>query len=257
MYTALVTLQIIAMIFSFVCVAVLLIQKGSEVTKLILVGCLCSFVQNAGYLLEMLSNNLDEVMISIRLEYVGGAFLSTMSMLFVFRYCRVNFIPWLKYTILGIDALVLASVWCYEFVPIYYTNVAFVYSGVFPHVVLSKGFLYIIFSVMLYCELIAGLVVAAVFAIRTTDPNMKKNYWLLVISNTVPLFFYIAGVVNLIDGYDPGPLGGSVGIMIFCANLIFRRVFDVVETAHENILMELEDAIVVLDYRRGFQEESV
>ncbi len=256
MYTALVTLQIIAMIFSFVCVAVLLIQKGSEVTKLILVGCLCSFVQNAGYLLEMLSNNLDEVMISIRLEYVGGAFISTMSMLFVFRYCRVNFIPWLKYAILGVDALVLASVWCYEFVPFYYTNVAFVYSGVFPHVVLSKGFLYIMFSVMLYCELIAGLVVAAVFAIRTSDPNMKKNYRLLVISNTVPLFFYIAGVCDMIDGYDPGPLGGAVGILIFCANLIFRRVFDVVETAHENILMELDDAIVVLDYRRGFQEAN-
>ena len=129
MYTALVTLQIIAMIFSFACVAVLLIQKGSEVTKLILVGCLCSFVQNAGYLLEMLSNNLDEVMIAIRLEYVGGAFISTMSMLFVFRYCRVKFIPWLKYTILVIDAIVLASVWCYKFVPIYYSSVAFVYSG--------------------------------------------------------------------------------------------------------------------------------
>ena len=256
MYTFLLILQIIAVVFSFLCVVVLLMQKGSEVTKLILVGCLCAFVQNAGYLLEMRSRNLDEVMIAIRLEYIGTAFIATMSMLFVFRYCRVVFIGWLKYTVLVIAVLVLACVWSYEHVPFYYSAVEFVSTGVFPHVVLHKGFMYIVFMVTIYSEIIAGLVVASVFAIRTTDPNMKRNYRLLIVSNAVPLIFYIAGVCNMIDGYDPAPIGGAIGILIFCANLIFRRVFDVVETAHENILMDLDDAIVVLDYRKGFQEAN-
>ena len=256
MYTLLLTLQIIAVAFSFMCAAVLLMQKGTEVTKLILVGCLCTFVQNAGYLLEMRSTNLDEVMIAIRLEYIGTAFIATMSMLFVFRYCRVAFISWVKYTLLIIDVLVLTCVWCYEYVPFYYSGVSFVSTGVFPHVVLQKGFLYIVFMVTIYSEIIAGLVVSSVFAIRTTDPNMKRNYRFLIFSNAVPLLFYIAGVCNMIDGYDPAPIGGAVGILIFCANLIFRRVFDVVETAHENILMDLDDAIVVLDYRKGFQEAN-
>ena len=256
MYSALLTLQIIAVIFSFACAAVLLVQKGSEVTKLILVGCLCAFIQNAGYLLEMMSSNLDEVMIAIRLEYIGTAFIATMSMLFVFKFCRFEVVKWIRWAILIIDVAVLLCVWCYEYVPFYYTSAAFVYSGVFPHVVLGKGFLYIIFMVTIYSELIAGLVAASVMAMRTTDPNMKKNYRLLLISNAAPLVFYIAGVVNMIDGYDSAPIGGAVGILIFCANLIFRRVFDVVETAHENILMELDDAIVVLDYRRGFQEAN-
>lgn len=256
MYTVLLTLQIIATIFTLACAAVLLIQKGSETTKLILVGCLCAFVQNAGYLLEMMSRNLDEVMISIRLEYIGTAFISTMSMLFVFKYCRVEILKWLKITILLIDVAVLVCVWCYEFVPFYYSGVSFSYNGVFPHVILQKGFLYIVFMVMIYSELIAGVVVSSVFAMRTSDPNMKKNFRLLIISNLAPLGFYIAGVCNMIDGYDPAPLGGAFGILIFCANLIFRRVFDVVETAHENILMDLDDAIVVLDYRRGFQEAN-
>ncbi len=256
MYTLLLTLQIIAVVFSFACAAVMLIQKGTEVTKLILVGCLCTLLQNAGYLLEMRSVNLDEVMIAIRLEYLGTSFIATMSMLFVFRYCRVKIVPWLRYIVLGIDIAVLVCVWCYEYVPFYYSGVAFVQTGVFPHVVLSKGFLYIIFMVTVYAEIIAGVVVSSVFAIRTTDPNMKKNFRLLIASNAVPLVFYIAGVCNMIDGYDSAPIGGAVGILIFCANLIFRRVFDVIETAHENILMDLDDAVVVLDYRKGFQEAN-
>ena len=256
MYSALLTLQIIAVIFSFACAAVLLIQKGTEVTKLMLVVCLCAFIQNAGYLLEMTSSNFDEVMIAIRLEYIGTAFIVTMSMLFVFKYCRVKVVTWLKAVLLGIDAAVLLCVWCYDFVPFYYSSAGFVYSGVFPHAMLGKGFLYLIFMVTVYAELIAGVVVAAVFALRTTDPNMKRNYRLLIISNALPLALYITGVCNMVDGYDPAPIGGAIGIMVFCTNLIFRRVFDVVETAHENILMDLDDAIVVLDYRRGFQEAN-
>ncbi len=256
MYTILLTIQVIAVIFSFACAAVLLIQKGTEVTKLILVGCLCAFIQNAGYLLEMMSTNLDEVMIAIRLEYIGTAFIATMSMLFVFMYCRIKIIPWLKASLLVLDALVLICVWCYEYVPFYYTRTSFVYTGVFPHVVLGKGFLYIAFMVTIYAELIAGVVCAGVCALRTTDPNMKINFRLLIVSNAAPLVLYIIGVCGMIDGYDPAPLGGAVGLLIFCGNLIFRRVFDVVETAHENILMDLDDAIVVLDYRRGFQEAN-
>ena len=256
MYNVLLTLQIIAVLFCLLSAAVLIIQKGTEVTKLIMVGCFCAFIQNAGYLLEMRSNNLDEVMIALKLEYIGTAFIATMSMLFVFRYCRVMVVRWIKIAILVVDVLVLASVWCYEYVPFYYSGVAFVYSGVFPHVVLTKGFLYIIFMVTIYAELVGGVVVAAVFAIRTCDPNMKINYRLLIVSNAVPLLFYIAGVCDMFEGYDPAPLGGAVGILIFCANLIFRRVFDVVETAHESILTDLEDAIVVLDYRRGYQEAN-
>lgn len=256
MYTALLTLQIIAVIFSFACAAVLLLQKGTEVTKLILVVCLCAFIQNAGYLLEMMSSNLDEVMIAIRLEYIGTAFVVTMAMLFVFMYCRITILPWMKAALLSLDVIVLVCVWCYEYVPFYYTNAGFVYSGAFPHAMLGKGFLYIVFMVSIYAELIAGVVVAAVCALRTTDPNMRTNFSLLIVSNAVPLILYIVGVCGMIEGYDPAPLGGAVGIMVFCATLIFRRVFDVVETAHENILMELDDAIVVLDYRRGFQEAN-
>jgi len=256
MYTLLLTFQIIAVIFSFACAAVLLIQKGTEVTKLILVGCLCAFVQNAGYLLEMRSTNLDEVMIALRFEYIGTSFIATMSMLFVFKYCRVTILPWIKYTLLGIDAAVLLCVWCYEQVPLYYTGVSFVYTGTFPHVVLAKGVLYIVFMVTVYSEIIAGIVVSAVFAIKTTDSNMRNNFRLLIVSNAIPLLFYIAGVCNMFDGYDPTPIGGAIGILLFCANLIFRRVFDVVETAHQNILMDLEDAVVILDYRKGFQEAN-
>ena len=256
MYNVLLGLQIFAMILSFVCVALLLAQRSSVQTKLVLVICLCSFVQNGGYLLELKSRTLSEAMMAIRVEYIGTSFLVTLLMIFVFRYCRVNFIEPIKGVIFLIDIVVLVCVWCYEYVPLYYKSVEFVNTGVVPHVVLSKGILYILFSVILYCEFVISAVIALVSGLKADDANMKKNYFLLFLCCIVPCIFYIAGVVNFIDGYDPAPLGSAAGIIIFGWAVIARRVFDVVETAHESILMELDDAIIVLDYKRGFQEAN-
>lgn len=256
MYSVLLCLQVFAMIISFVCVVLLILQKSSETTKLMLVTCLCCFIQNAGYFLEMRSTSVVEAMMAVRVEYIGTSFILTMLMTFVFKYCKVKLMEWLKNALIIVDVLVLVCVWLYEYIPVYYTSVEFVDSGVMPHIVLGKGLLYIFYSVLLYGQFITSSVIALVAAFRTDDPNMKKNYFLLFLCCFTPILFYVSGIVGLIDGYDPAPLGGAVGIIIFGLAIIVRRVFDVVETAHENILMDLDDAIVILDYRRGFQEAN-
>jgi len=256
MYSVLLIMQILAVILSFVSVALLVMQKSSTPSKLMLITCLCSFIQNCGYFLEMRSQNLSEVMTAVKIEYVGGSFIMTLLMVFVFQYCHVRLSKTLRNILVTVDIIVLVSVWCWEYIPIYYTGAQFVDSGVMPHVILQKSFLYIVFSVLIYVQFVASSVVSLVTAFRTDDPNMRKNYWLLFFSCAVPCLFYISGIVNFIDGYDPAPIGGAVGIIIFAYAIISRRVFDVVETAHENILMELNDAIVILDSRRGYQEAN-
>lgn len=256
MYNLLLILQIGAIILSFACVGTLLVQKSTSLSRLMFVVCLCIFMQNAGYYLEMRASNLAEAMYAIKAEYIGAAFVSTMLMIFTFRYCRVTLFNWFRNFLIGLDIFVLICVWGNEYIHLYYKNVEFVASGIMPHVVSEKGLLYVFFSVCMFGEILLSAIVSLMASIRSEDSYIKKNYILLFLSCVVPCAFYIGSIVNIIDGYDPAPFGGAVGIIIFAVAIIFRRVFDVVETAHENILMELDDAIVVLDYRRGFQEAN-
>lgn len=256
MYSILLILQILAIIFSFVCVALLIAQKSSTAQKIMLVACLACLIQNCGYFMEMQARSAREAMMAVKIEYIGGAFILTMLMIFIFKYCRVKILAPIMYFVVSLDVLVLVSVWCADYIPIYYTSIDFVETGVMPHLVLGKGVLYIVFAVVMYFEFIAGAVVALMSAFRTQDSNMKKNYWLLFFTCVVPCLFYMAGALNLLEGYDSAPIGGAAGVMIFGFAVIVRRVFDIVETAHENILKELDDAIIILDYRKGFQEAN-
>lgn len=249
-------IQIAAVLLTFACIVLLMTQQNTGIAKLMLLTCICSFIQNAGYLLEMRSTNIYEAMMAIRFEYIGTAFIITGMSIFAFTYCKLRISPILKWILFGLGVVVLVCVWAYDVIPIYYTKVSFVDSGVMPHVEISKGFLYIIYAAAIYLEFMVCIVVALIATFKTTDANMRKNYTILSISCIIPLLFHLSGLIDVIPGYDPAPLGGAVGVVIFVSAIAFRHVFDVVETAHESIFAGLDEAVVILDYQGGFQEAN-
>ena len=256
MYNVLFGIQIAAVFLSFACIVIIMIQKNSAIAKYIMLTCICAFIQNTGYLMEMRSNNLDEAMMAVRFEYIGGSLILSAMMIFVFRYCKIELFDVFKWSLLAIDVAVLISVWAYEYTPLYYSGVSFADSGVMPHIVLSKGPLYIIFVVVMYLQFLASVAVSLIAYNRSSDVNMRKNYMILAIACAFPMLFHLTSAIGLIEGYDPAPLGGAVGVVIFVAGIAFRHMFDIVEMAHESILMELDEAVVILDYRYGFQEAN-
>ncbi len=256
MFNFLLCVQIIAFLAGLISVFLIASQNNTTLAKIMLLTCACSMIQNAGYLMEMTSNNISEAMIAVRFEYIGSAYIATWLFIFVFRYCRIRLPKWVIAAMISLDSLVLVCVWSYEHTNLYYTSTKFEYSGLFPHVVLGKGVLYVIFAIVLYIQLLVSAVVTMVSVLRTPDKVMKRNYLLLFFSSIIPILFHMLGVSGLVGAYDPAPVGGAIGIMIFAYAIILRNVFDIVEIAHENIMLNMQDAVVVLDYRNGFLEAN-
>lgn len=256
MYHALIVIQIIAILICFACVILLTLQKDTQLAKLMLMIVICGFVQNAGYLMELTSTNLTEVMMAVRFEYIGAAFIVNLMTVFVFKYCKVRFPKWIQYILFSVSILVLISVWTYQWNPLYYTSAEFVNTGLMPHVVLGKGPLYIVYAVMIYMELICSGAVSLIAVLRTKERKMHKNCFLLFLSCVIPFLAHLLGVIGIIEGYDTAPLGVALGIAVSGIAIACQHIFDVVETAHESILMNLNDAIIIVDQALGFEEAN-
>lgn len=253
MYNTLLIVQVVAVLALLFCIIVLNFQKNSTITKFFLITCICSLVQNAGYLKEMTSHSVSEAMVAVCMEYLGACFAGTLLMIFVFRYCHVYLMRAIELGLLTFDVIVLASVFLYQYVPFYYSSILFSREGTFPHLVLGKGILYIAFTVVFIVQILASIVVVLMSIMRTEDDNMRKNYVFLLLGCTTPLIFYILGIAKVFPDYDMAPIGGAIGILIFAFSIIFNHAFDIVETAREDILNNLEDAFVILDSRMGYQ----
>ncbi len=85
---------------------------------------------------------------------------------------------------------------------------------------------------------------------------MKYNYLLLVFASGIPMAGHLIGIIGHQNEFDVVPAGVAVGVTIFSYAIIKRRLFDIVEVAHENILTTIEDAIIIVDSALRFLEAN-
>ena len=120
MYSFLVGFQILMVLGCFCFVILMTRQRESMLSKLMLCVGFLGAIQNAGYLLELLSRDIGEGMIAVRVEFMGGAFISTFLFMFVARYCGYKLSGKVEALMFVLDGLVLLCIWGYRYTPIYY-----------------------------------------------------------------------------------------------------------------------------------------
>ncbi len=257
LYPLILTVQIVSVLICLMSIILLLFQRNTQQSKMLLVTIVCAFIQNFGYLLELRSTTLGEVMTAIQIEYVGTAYIAYFLTVFIFQYSNLKFPRCITWTWFAVSSFVLISVMTYSVNPLYYTSTEFVDTGAFPHVVLGKGPLYIVNALTIYAGLVSSCIVSFRSYKRTEDRRMKTNYLLLAVGTLIPLACHISGVFNFLEsGYDMAPLGVSLAVLVFGYAILKRKIFDVIEVAHESILTNMGDAVVIVDAAYGFMEAN-
>ena len=239
------------------CTLLLFFQRETKLTKLMLVTVICGLMQNFGYLFEMTAKNLEEAMTAIKIEYIGGSFVALMLTLFIFTYSEVKMPKFFWVTWFLLCCIVLISVVTYQSNPLYYASVEFVETGLMPHAILHKGPLYIFFAGTMYAALVSNCIISVWATRRAVEQNRKANFRLLTVSAGLPLSIHLLGFLGAMDsGYDMAPFGVACGIVVFAYAVMKQKIFDVVGVAHEGILSNMEDAIIIVGAAHTFMEAN-
>lgn len=253
MYSTAVILQVIATLGCLASVVMMTFRKPSSYSNIIIITFICGFVQSGGYILELLSKNVDEGMMAVRAEYLGGAFEVCLITFFIFKYCGHEFNRLLKVILVLEGLVVLFGVWTWEKTHIYYTAASFVSDAVIPHLVLEHGFLYYLYEVTTVVELVACLFMLVVSVLKTRQEHMKYNYLVLIVIVIVPLVGFSLSVSGALEGYDATPISAAFSICIFALAIARDHVFDVADAASEKILSNLENAIIIINSENGYE----
>lgn len=253
MYSLAITLQIIATISCLASVIVMMFRKPTSYSNIIIITFLCVFVQNAGYILELLSKNVDDGLMAVRAEYLGGAFEIGLMTFFIFKYCGHEFNRLIKWILIAEAVFVLLGVWSWKITHFYYTDAKFIGDAVIPHLSLSHGWLYYLFAVTTVVELIACMFILVVSILKTNQEHMKYNYIVLMFVVIIPLIGFILSVSGGLGGYDSTPIGAAIAISIFAFAIAKDHVFDVADVASEKILSNLENAIIIINSENGYE----
>lgn len=239
--------QVIAVMSCFGCLFMMFQRDDNNLVKMMLVAVACSLIQNAGYLLELNASSLEGAMMAIRMEYLGGAFITYFILIFICKYCRTRTSKIIEGILFIVCLSTFVSVWMYRETSWYYVEVNFVNTGMFPHFESVKGPGYIVYSVVLVAEMLGCCYVTLKNYLKAPEGRLRNNYFLLFLSVIVPIIFYVLSTAGLLGDYDATPIGTAIGVTIFGAASIKQNFFDVADLARRGVLSGLDDAIIVVD----------
>ncbi len=249
MYNILLTVQILGII-ALLCALVYIFRGGSTYTqRLMLSFTIAELVHNAGFLLELTAKTPQEAILAIKVEYLGGAAVAIFFMMFIFNYCGQKEHKIFERILLLCALAVIVMVWTCESHPLYYKEVGFVYTGVYPHVRLTYGFGFYFY--VLTCTAIpwATSVWTLIQTIRK-DKSTKRARKLKGIIGGASFSFsvlilYLFGVFP--EGYDPTPIAMALMFSVLVLLIWNRKDFDLSRMATEKVLNSLGNCMITLN----------
>lgn len=244
------TYQVVMIILCCVFLTIVFVQRENMFIKNLLVIGFLVLIQNVGYLILLLSKDLDGALTGICVEYLGNSYIATLMMLFVLQYCRRELKRWMVAALIAIDTAVLLSVWGCRYTTLYYTSLAFEAKPL-AHVVHGNGPLYMVMAVLVAIQMLHGLYICFITWKRSQPGKLKSSCGIMSAVLLYPFTSYIFFWTGILEegSYDSVPGASAVtifllGLVIWCA-----KIFDGHAVAYAGIIKKLKEPVILVDNR--------
>ena len=249
MYSVLVGVQVTGLILVIYSLIYMFRGESTYAQKLMIFFMIAELVQNSGFLLEMLAKNKDAAMSAVKFQYIGSCLVALFYMMFVRYYCTRKEKKTFERVLFVIDAIIWILVWTCEYHSLYYTSIEFVYTGMYPHLVLSYGpgfYLY-----MLNCAIIPwitslGILIQVCF--KEKNEKKRKSLACVIALTMISLTIMLLYVLRVFPaGYDPSPICIAFMLSLMVTFIWNRKDYDLIREAANTALNALDDCVVTVD----------
>ena len=213
-------------------------------------------ISNIGYIMYYGAENLQEILLSQKVIYLGGCFLIYFMLMCILNLCQIAVGRWIRITLFSICVTMYITVLLIGYSDLYYTRVSFEYVNGIPTLVREYGWMHTVFRVVVIAFFIAGMT-AIVYSWLKKRQVPRSILTLLFIPEVVCMVCYFSVKIK---GYEIElvPVGYVLAQItyIIIANRI--SLYDVGETAIDSMVRDQSIGYISidLDYRYLGSNES-
>lgn len=249
MFEVLVALHIFAILLI---IYALVTMFGGEATygqKLMILFVLAEFLHNAGFMLELFCQTMEEALMAVKVEYLGSSMVTLLYMVFIRHYCGRRENKRLNAVLFIIALIVIVMVWTTPFHNFYYKEIGFEETGLYPHLVLTYGLGFVLYTTFVIVVPWLEVIYSLYYGIKNEkSPKKKQNLYMVVACSATALLVYMLYVLGAFpEGYDPNPLFMGYMLCLMVILIWNRRDFDLTRAAANTVLNTLDDCVVTID----------
>lgn len=206
-------------------------------------------IHSVGYAFELLSLNLDNMYLYIRIEYIGIAFLPTLIFLFSSRATDEKKIAnkYVIFFIIIVNLMTIIFVNTNEYHNLYYKSVGIYEVSGHKLLKLEKGPWYYIHSIMMILSNLYGIFVFIRKAF-TSNNEYRKRAFIMLFGTSIPLSTYLIYIFGFgPSGIDLLPFSYLIMSILMGIGFFKYDILFLTPVTHENIFNSIDEGVLVLD----------
>lgn len=247
MYNLVCGIQFVSIAVAFVGILIMMQEKENERINKVLLAMASSLVYCIGYMMEIESETLGEAVLAAKVQYIGVPYATYLFADFIVEYCKVKIPRWLKVLYMIHNGIVMISVFQCQHIRLYYKSLSFTREGVVPHLIIERGAYYYVQIAVLMVVLAVVFLSTLINLVNSKDSKRRKPAVILFITCLIPMISYILFLSGTLGAYEPISVGTLISILLLLYNVKKYQLFDLEGIAHEQVIEEMEEAIVVVD----------
>ncbi len=207
-------------------------------------------IWTAAYAMELHSNELDEILLWIKIEYIGIALMPAWWLTFCLQYTgfdkRMTMPGYLLIFLLPVATL--AMVWTLEWHDWHYASYGVIESGGLTLLQFQPGMWYNIHTIVFYAYLIWGTALL-ILRYRSATSLFRKQIRTVILGLIIPWVANIAYQAGYrpLEVLDLTPFMFVASGIIILVGLVRYRLFELVPFARDKIIEVMQQGIVILD----------
>ena len=236
----------------FLLISIILEQRPSAYKSKLLMILICCLLALVSRSLFIVAQDLRELIVLCKMEYVGKSFASLLVLTFVLSFYRVNLPHKVIYVFFGINLALLAVIMTCEYHQLYYTSFDMVHTVNGYTLVPGKTLLYYFYILFFLFEMLLSLYVCINPVYHQLRKESKVIQTFLILACALPCFMLIIYLFGLTGGFDTTSLGILCSVIFLFTAVNKYGLFDPVQNAKETVIDSMEEGIIVSDNRMKF-----
>ena len=221
-------------------------KRSSEQQKWLLLTLLGFFTTLMSYYLEVVSTDLDMMLLVVKVGHVAKALSTICFLKYISQYCNVNVPKVLMRGYYIYEAWTIANIIFAGCGDYFYKSYTILYKNTMPYFKADYGWVFYVHSYGL-CAAIFIVLFMITHRMVKVNTQERKRLRFLFLTGLIPVMSYPVGLFANIPWLDFVPISfGCSAILLFIASKQ-HGLLDVVQSAKESIIENTKEGVIVVD----------
>lgn len=247
MHALFIVLQVTGIILLIAEIMYVNTQRASTLQRILFFFEVAMLINCFGYLLELLANTKELAHQAVKVTYLGKPFVILGMLYLVLYYCKIRIPKLLNIVLIAIHLSVTFLVFTSDYIHLFYKKIDYSYDGVFPHLVLTYGIIYYLYTGLMIVYMFAMLFTCTKLYRKAKERAEKNQIICLVSMILTPFIGLVLFFMKVTFGYDTTMPAYLVTITVLQFSIFKYNLLDTVDIAKDEVMDIFSEGLIVVD----------